>query len=293
TPHNEWDYDAVNENILVTLPIDGKLRKVVVQFNRNGFAYTMDRQTGQVLVAAPFGHENWSTGVDLKTGLPRVVAAKETSPPGRWVRDICPADIGVKDWQPAAFSPRTGLFYVPVNNICMDYLGRPVSYIAGTPYWGADMQRHPGPGGNYGAFIAWDASTGRRVWTIPEKFLVFSGALVTGSDLVFYGTVDGWFRAADARTGKVLWSKKLGSGIISPPMTYLGPDGRQFVAVVAGVGGAAMVTSSMPDFPPRGGTLYVFSLGGRAERPGTETPTAPVPARTQEQTPTNGTPGKH
>jgi lanthanide-dependent methanol dehydrogenase len=261
TPHNEWDYDGVNENILVDMPVKGQMRKVMVQFNRNGFAYTIDRTTGEVLVAKPFGHENWASGIDPHTAMPIVVPEKHTVPPGRWVRDICPADIGVKDFEPAAFSPRTGLFYVPVQNICMDYKGREVGYIAGTPYWGAQMTRHVGPGGNYGELAAFDASVGRKVWSIPEPFLVYSGALVTAGDLVFYGTVDGWFRAADARTGKVLWSRKLGSGIISAPMSYRAPDGHQYVAVAAGVGGGAMTTASQPGFPSRGSTYYVFSLG--------------------------------
>jgi PQQ-dependent dehydrogenase (methanol/ethanol family) len=262
TPHNEWDYDGVNENILVDLPINGVTRKVMVQFNRNGFAYTIDRATGEVLVAKPFGHENWASGIDPKTAMPIVVPEKHTVPPGRWVRDICPADVGVKDFEPSAFSPRTGLFYVSVQNICMDYKGREVSYIAGTPYWGAQMTRHVGPGGNYGEFIAFDAATGTKVWGIPEKFLTYSGALVTGGDVVFYGTVDGRFNAVDARTGKLLWSRKLGSGIISAPMAYRGPDGHEYVAVAAGVGGGAMVTASQPGFPARGSSYYVFTLGG-------------------------------
>jgi PQQ-dependent dehydrogenase (methanol/ethanol family) len=261
TPHNEWDYDGVNENILVDLPVSGQQRKVMVQFNRNGFAYTIDRTTGEVLVAKPFGHENWATGVDPKTAMPIVVPEKHTVPTGRWVRDICPADIGVKDFEPSAFSPRTGLFYVTVQNVCMDYKGREVSYIAGTPYWGAQMTRHTGPGGKPGEFIAFNAATGEKVWGIPETFLTYSGALVTAGDVAFYGTVDGWLRAVDARTGKVLWSRKLGSGIISAPMTYRGPDGHQYVAVAAGVGGGAMTQASQPGFPPRGSTYYVFALG--------------------------------
>lgn len=287
TPHNQWDYDGVNENVLVNLPIKGQMRKVMVQFNRNGFEYTIDRQTGEVLVAAPFGHENWALGIDSVTKMPIINPAKVTEQPGHWVKDICPADIGVKDQQPTAFSPRTGLFYVPVQNICMDYKGREVSYIAGTPYWGAQMTRHVGPGGNYGEFAAWDAATGRKVWSIPEKFLVYSGVLVTGGDVAFYGTADGWFRAVNARTGKVLWSEKLGSGIISAPMTYRAPDGHQYIAVIAGIGGAAMVTSSMPGFPARGGTLYAFALDRFIKRVG-QTPQAEL-----NPSASNGTKGKH
>ncbi len=257
--HDEWDYDAVNEDILVDLPIAGQLRHVLVTFHRNGYAYVIDRATGQVLQATNYGHQNWSTGFDLRSGHPIVNDAKTTHI-GRWTYDICPTDIGVKDFEPAAYSPRTHLFYVPVQNICMDYKGRQVSYIAGTPYWGADMKRHVGPGGNYGEFKAFDPVTGRTAWDIKEPFLVYSGILVTAGDVAFYGTVDGWFRAVDARTGQILWQFKCGSGIISNPVTYVGPDGKQYVAVMDGVGGAARVTADMPGFPPQGGTLYVFAL---------------------------------
>jgi lanthanide-dependent methanol dehydrogenase len=259
TPHDLWDYDAVNESILVDLPIAGRMRQVLVHFDRNAFGYTIDRATGEVLVAQPFSNLNWSTGVDLKTGIPDVVPEKKTHQ-GATIQNICPPDIGGKDQQPAAFSPRTGLFYVPTNNECMDYTGIESSYIAGTPYWGAQMTRHPGPGGNRGAFIAWDATTGKAVWSIPEKFLVYSGALATAGDVVFYGTVDGFFKAVDARTGQELWRFKVGSGVIGAPITYLGPDGKQYVAVLTGVGGAAGVDSHVEGYPSEGGALYVFSL---------------------------------
>ncbi len=130
------------------------------------------------------------------------------------------------------------------------------------------MTRRAGPGGNWGEFMAWDPVAGKKLWAIKEKFMVMSGALATAGDVVFYGTVDGWFRAVDAKSGKVLWSHKLSSGIISQPMTYLGPDKRQYVAVYSGVGGAAMVSSSMKGFPPRGGVLYVFSIDGESPHGG-------------------------
>ena len=259
TPHDLWDYDAVNESILADLPIGGTMRKVLVHFDRNAFGYTIDRVTGEVLVAQPFSNLNWSTGVDLKGGTPNVVESKKTHE-GVTIQNICPPDIGGKDQQPAAFSPRTGLFYVPTNNECMDYTGIEASYIAGTPYWGARMERHAGPGGNRGAFIAWDATTGKAVWSIPEKLLVYSGALVTAGDVVFYGTVDGYFKALDARTGTELWRFKTGSGVIGAPITYLGPDGKQYVAVLTGVGGAAGVDSHVDGYPNEGGELYVFTL---------------------------------
>ncbi len=263
TPHDQWDYDGVNENVLMDLSFEGKPRKVLVHFDRNAFAYTIDRTTGEVLVAKPFAHQNWAHGIDLKTGMPQVVAEMQPKP-NVTLKNVCPPDIGGKDWEPAAFSPRTGLVYAGIFNICMDVTDHPQSYIPGTPFDGMEMKRHAGPGGNWGEFMAWDPVAGKKVWSIKEQFMAMSGALATAGDVVFYGTVDGWFRAVDAKSGKVLWSQKLSSGIIGQPMTYLGPDKRQYVAIYSGVGGAAMVSSSEPGFPARGGVLYVFSIDGES-----------------------------
>lgn len=263
TPHDQWDYDGVNEDILIDGPVGGQMRKLLVHLDRNGFGYTLDRTTGRVLVAKPFGTVNWASGVDLKSGRPVLDPTKEAKV-GKKVADICPTHIGSKDWNPAAFSPRTGLVYADIFNICMDLTDHKVGYIPGTPYDGMDLTTHAGgKDRQWGAFIAWNPLTGQRAWTIPESFMTMSGVLATGGDLVFYGTGDGWFRAVDARRGKVLWSQKLGSGIIGQPMTYLGPDGRQYVAIFAGVGGVvSQVMGRKNGFPPRGGTLYVFSLDG-------------------------------
>jgi PQQ-dependent dehydrogenase (methanol/ethanol family) len=260
TPHDVWDYDAVNENILVDLPIAGRTRKALVHFDRNGFAYTMDRATGEVILAKPFVPMNWSTGVDLRTGRPQIAVGKTTEQ-GK-VSNICPSLEGGKNQQPAAFSPATGLFYVPTNNLCMDFEARPVSYIAGTPYIGGNAPEVAGPGGYRGEFIAWDATTGRKVWGIKEPYPVWGGALATKGDVVFYGTLDGWFKAANARTGEVLWKFKVGSGVVGNPMTYLGPDGKQYVAIYSGIGGdmglliAGDVAANLPyDVRERGTTL--------------------------------------
>ncbi|MBI1405292.1 MAG: PQQ-dependent dehydrogenase, methanol/ethanol family [Caulobacter sp.] len=265
TPHDQWDYDGVNENILIDGRINGATRKLLVHLDRNGFGYTLDRSTGEVLVAKPFGRLNWARGVDLKTGRPIVNDDKQAKVE-KEVQNICPTHIGSKDWEPAAFSPRTGLIYAGIFDICMDLTDHKVSYIPGTPYDGMDLKTHAGGhAGKWGEFIAWDPLTGKTVWSIPEDFMTMSGALATAGDLVFYGTTDGWFRAVDARNGKVLWSQKLASGITSQPMTFLGPDGVQYVAVVTGVGGvASQVMGKKNGFPPRGGTLYVFSLDGRS-----------------------------
>ena len=279
TPHDMWDYDAVNENILVDLPFNGQMRKALVHFDRNGFAYTMDRATGEVLLAAPFVPMNWSTGVDLTTGRPNVVESKKTGQ-GKTVKDICPSLEGGKNQQPAAFSPQTGLFYVPTINLCMDFTARAVTYIAGTPFIGGSAPETGGPGGYRGEFIAWDATTGKKIWGIKEPYPVWGGALATAGGVVFYGTLDGWFKVVDARNGKVLWQFKVGSGVVGNPVTYTGPDGKQYVAIYAGIGGdmglliAGDVAASLPyDVRERGttlpdlarwtswgGELFVFSL---------------------------------
>jgi PQQ-dependent dehydrogenase (methanol/ethanol family) len=269
TPHDQWDYDGVNENLLVDIAWQGKPRKALVHFDRNAFAYTMDRATGEVLSAQPFAYQNWSSGIDLKTGMPVVNPAMQPKPNVK-LANVCPPDIGGKDWQPSAFSPRTGLLYAGIFNICMDVTDHPQSYIPGTPYDGMEMKRYAGPGDNWGEFMAWDPVAGKKAWSVREKFMTMSGVLATAGDVVFYGTADGWFRAVDAVKGKVLWSYKLGSGVIGQPMTYVGPDKRQYVAVYSGVGGAAMVSSSMPGFPPRGSTLYVFSIDGDSMHSGAQ-----------------------
>lgn len=261
TPHDMWDYDAVNENILVDLPIGGAMRKVLVHFDRNGYAYTIDRTTGEVLLAKSFVPMNWSSSVDLSTGRPVVNPEKRTTFAPK-VLNICPSLEGGKNQQPAAFSPSTGLFYVPTNNLCMDWEMREVSYIAGTPYIGAMAPETGGPGGYRGEFMAWDATTGRKVWGIKEPYPVWGGALATAGGVVFYGTLDGWFKAVDARDGTVLWRFKVGSGVVGNPVTYTGPDGKQYVAVYSGIGGdmglliAGDVAANLPyDVRERGSTL--------------------------------------
>jgi alcohol dehydrogenase (cytochrome c) len=267
TPHDQWDYDGVNENILMDLPIQGKVRKVLVHFDRNAFAYTIDRTTGEVLLATQFAYQTWSDGIDLKTGMPMVKMHEQPKP--NIALDVCPPDIGGKDWQPSAASPRTGLVYADIFNLCMRVTDKVVGYMPSTPYDGMDMGRYAAPGGNLGEFMAWNPATGKKLWSIKEKYLTMSGVLATAGDLVFYGTIDGWFRAVDAWNGKVLWSQKLGSGIIGQPITFLGPDKRQYIAITAGVGGASKVRADVraikqAGFPPGGNTTYVFSLNGNS-----------------------------
>jgi PQQ-dependent dehydrogenase (methanol/ethanol family) len=285
SPHDLFDYDGVNENILIELPLgpDGQARKVIVHPERNGHLYILDRKTGQVLSATPFVRITSNKGVDLTTG--RLIENPEKKPQlGKVIRDIAPIHSGAKDWQPSAYSPRTGLLYMASSTMAMDFEGLQVNYIAGTPYVGADVKTYADPvepgDGSRGAFSAWDLMKKKPVWKIKESFPVWSGTLATAGDVVFYGTMEGWFKAVHARTGELLWKFKTGSGIIGQPVSYRGPDGKQYVAVLSGVGGwAGAVVSggldvrdptgavgfvgAMKDLPKhttKGGTLYVFSL---------------------------------
>ena len=279
SPHDVHDYDAVNEQILMDVPVNGQSRKVLVRPERNGYVYIMDRTNGQVLSANPFAYITSSKGVDLNSG--RLIYNEEKTPQvGKTVREICPAAPGAKDWQPSAFSPRTGLVYIPHQNLCMDEEGLEANYIAGTPYVGANVRMYAGPGGNRGEFLAWDPVKNEKVWAISENFPVWSGALTTAGDVVFYGTMDGWFKAVDAKSGTLLWQFKCGSGIIGQPVSYRGPDGKQYIAILAGVGGwsgaivaggldprdqtaALGFVGAMGDLPQhttKGGMLYVFAL---------------------------------
>ncbi|UHD47742.1 methanol/ethanol family PQQ-dependent dehydrogenase [Aureimonas altamirensis] len=248
TPHDEWDFDGVNEMILADIPVDGQERKALVHFDRNGFAYTLDRVSGELLVAKKYDPVvNWATEVVMdknsdQYGRPQVVDQYSTEFNGEDVNStgICPAALGTKDQQPAAFSPDTGMFYVPTNHVCMDYEPFRVAYTAGQPYVGATLSMYPAPNshGGMGNFIAWDASSGEIKWSIPEKFSVWSGALATGGGVVFYGTLEGYLKAVDAETGKELYSFKTPSGIIGNVTTYV-RDGQQYVAVLSGIGGWA------------------------------------------------------
>jgi lanthanide-dependent methanol dehydrogenase len=279
SPHDLHDYDGINESILLDLEWEGTPRKVLVHPERNGYVYLMDRLTGEVLYARPFHHITTSMGVDLETGR-LIYNPEKQGQVGRVTREICPASPGAKDWQPSAYSLRTRLLYIPHNNLCQDAEPTQVSYIAGTPYLGMEVRMYAGPGGHRGELTAWDVAAGREVWTIKEEFPVWSGVALTASDLVFYGTMDGWFKAVHAQTGEQLWRFKVGSGIVGQPTVYRGPDGKQYVAILSGVGGwagaivaggldardgtaALGFVNAMTDLPEhtgRGGMLYVFAL---------------------------------
>ncbi|WP_291846233.1 lanthanide-dependent methanol dehydrogenase XoxF5 [Bradyrhizobium sp.] len=286
TPHDEWDYDGVNEMILSDQQIGGTERKLLTHFDRNGLAYTMDRTNGELLVAEKYDPTvNWTTGVDMNKssptyGRPKVVDQYSTEKGGedKNTKGICPAALGTKDQQPAAYSPDTQLFYVPTNHVCMDYEPFKVSYTAGQPYVGATLSMYPPPGATHmGNFIAWDNKTGKIAWSNKEQFSVWSGVLATAGGVVFYGTLEGYLKAVDAKTGKELYKFKTPSGIIGNVTTYE-QGGRQYIAVLSGVGGwagiglAAGLTdptaglgavggyAALSNYTALGGALTVFAL---------------------------------
>jgi lanthanide-dependent methanol dehydrogenase len=281
TPFDEWDFDGINEMILADIPHKGQTRKTLVHFDRNGFGYTLDRVTGELLVAQKYDPTvNWATHVDMKSGRPQVVSKYSTAQNGPDVdtKGVCPAALGSKDQQPAAFHPKTKLFYVPTNHVCMNYEPFKVDYVAGQPYVGATLAMFPAPSshGGMGNFIAWDAGTGKIVWSKPEKFSVWSGALATAGDVIFYGTLEGYLKAVDLN-GNELFKFKTASGIIGNVFTYM-HAGKQYVGVYSGIGGWAGIGMAaglekdsdglgavggykdLQNYTDLGGVLTIFSL---------------------------------
>ncbi len=295
TPHDEWDFDGINETVLVDQKINGKMRKTIVHFDRNGFGYTLDRVTGELLVAEKFDKTvNWASHVDMKTGRPQVVDRYSTEFHGEDenTTDICPAALGAKNQQPVSYSPQTGYFYISGNHLCMNYEPFEVSYTAGQPYVGATLTMRPAQGDvltgkpdgshNLGQFTAWDATTGKIVWSNKEPFSVWSGSVATAGGVVFYGTLEGYLKAVDAKTGKELYRFKTPSGIIGNVNTWE-YNGKQYVGVLSGIGGWAGIGiaagldtgeessnseglgavgayRSLSSFTKLGGTLTVFAL---------------------------------
>lgn len=281
TPHDEWDYDGVNEMILADFKVKGKMTPALVHFDRNGFAYTMNRKTGALLVAEKYDPAvNWSDGVDLKTGLHKRVAAMSTHGNGEDVvtKDICPAALGTKDEQPASYSPQTGLFYVPTNHVCMTY--EPVSYaaggnkyVSGQAFVNANLTMYPAGAvcpdcpnnnaakDNMGNMIAWDASKGKIVWSVTEQYSVWSGVLSTAGGVVFYGNLEGWAKAVDAKSGKLLWKFKTPSGIIGNFNSWA-HNGKQYVGVLSGIGGWAGAVVAIPGLAAAPDTAALGAVGG-------------------------------
>jgi alcohol dehydrogenase (cytochrome c) len=238
TPHDEWDYDGINEMILADIKVHGQQVPALVHFDRNGFAFELNRQTGKLLLANKYDPSvNWAYSYNVAEGRPNMDPQYQTRA-GHNTKGICPASIGSKDQQPASYDPQTGYFIVPTNHWCEDYAPFNVKYKAGFPFVGAIVKMYRGPGNYGGAVIAWDPNDGKIVWTDKEHFPAWSGVVTTASGVAFYGTMDGWFKAVDTKTGELLYKQKMPSGMIGSPIVY-SYDGKEYVAMLTGVGGWA------------------------------------------------------
>jgi alcohol dehydrogenase (cytochrome c) len=263
TANDTWDYDGVNTAQLADITYKGTPYKAVVEANRNGYFYAIDRTTGKLIYAVPFTHDTSILGIKDDE------AVKNPANEPTLDKSIftCPSFLGGKNWWPGAVDPQTNVVVVPTLHACMTMSGVPVSYAAGLPFLGEtfQMKADPSSPGILGSLQALDLNTGKRIWQHKTAMPWDGGALATGSGLVFSGTPDGHLIAFDEKDGKVVWtSPQLSSGIIANPMSYQ-VDGKQYVAVWTGWGGvwplwAGPLAAPEKDIP-RGGQLYVFQLG--------------------------------
>ncbi|HEY1613602.1 MAG TPA: PQQ-dependent dehydrogenase, methanol/ethanol family [Rhizomicrobium sp.] len=277
TPGDTWDFDSTSHMILADLTIGGAMRKVIIQAPKNGFFYVIDRATGKLISAAPYAVVNWAKGIDLKTGRPI------ENPAARYkdkMAIVMPAETGAHNWQPMAFDPQTGLVYIPSMDGTAIFVPqnppvyKPRAWNTGNDFAAvskivlstiASGQTPPPP---LGYIKAWDPATQKEVWHQPMTGSWNGGLLATAGGLVFGGGADGNLAAYDAKSGQQLWKLNLTTGILAPPMSYA-VDGQQYVAVLAGWGGAGGLTnfkdpnSAISKYKTNQGRLFVFKLGGR------------------------------
>jgi PQQ-dependent dehydrogenase (methanol/ethanol family) len=271
TPDDTWDFDATQHLMLADLTIDGKARKVVMQANKNGYFYVIDRATGELISAKAFVPQTWTSGMDMKTGRPIEVpgARYETK-----VAVVAPSPTGGHNWQPMAFDPRQGLVFIPAMESALGFGDDPkFKYRPGAVNFGFDTMLLALPDEKAqlaaikaslkGELVAWDPVKQEPRWSAPHEYYWNGGVLATAGDLVFQGDATGMFTAYDSRTGKQVWSYDVGEGVIAGASTYA-IDGQQYVAVMAGYGGTGPLFQhwALPDRPRLPGRLLVFKLGG-------------------------------
>ena len=267
TPNDGWDFDGVNE--FVTFDMDGK--RMGGKADRNGYFYVNDATTGKLVNAFPFVTKTtWANGIDLKTGRPNFVPENRPGDPTAAGGDgskgksvfAAPSFLGGKNQMPMAYSPKTGLFYVPSNEWGMEIWNEPVTYKKGAAYLGAGFTIKPLYDDYIGALRAVNPKTGKIEWEVKNEAPLWGGVLTT-DDLVFWGTPEGYLKAADAKTGKVVWQFQTGSGIVAPPITWK-QDGEQYVSVVSGWGGAVPLwggeVAKKVNFLEQGGSVWTFKL---------------------------------
>ena len=261
SPNNPFDYDSVAEMILSTIDVKGKPTKVLIDANRNGFIYVLDRTNGKLIAANPYVKVNWASSIDMTTGRPVETEVSTKARAGEQV-DVWPSILGGKNWEPGSFDPKTGLAYYNTLNFGGHYKAVPAEYKEGEWFLGMDLTLGWAyPEGPRGFLKAIDPMTGKAKWEAPSDLPRFSGVLSTGGGVVFSGQLTGEFEAFDAENGKKLWSFKTGSGVEGQPITWE-QDGEQYVAVSVGVGGVYSLFSGderMASIPP-GGSLWAFKL---------------------------------
>ena len=261
SPNNPFDYDAVAEMVLADMTIEGKPTKVLMDANRNGFFYVLDRTNGKLLAANPYVKVNWATGIDMKTGRPIETDISKDAREGKKVT-VQPSILGGKNWEPMSYNPQTGLAYANTLNIGGNYKSEPAVYKQGEWYLGMDLtDLWAWPDGPRGHLKAIDPMTGKAKWEVPSDIPRFSGVLSTAGGVVFSGQLTGEFDAFDANDGKKLWSFQTGSGIEGQPVTWQ-QDGVQYIAVTSGYGGVYSIFSGDERLAnvPTGGSLWVFAV---------------------------------
>ena len=263
TPNDVYDYDAVSELILGDVKVNGKMRKTVMQLNRNGFSYVLDRADGKLLSAQPYERVNWASHIDMATGRPAETEVAQKLRAGENVK-LWPNIVGAKNWQHAAFSPKTGLLYANTNHMwsSMQMSDLELPYKPGTRWVGMkDTKFGFEPNEPHGFMSAIDPVTGKAKWQVPlNDHSNWSSMLATGSGLLFTGRHTGEFIALDADTGKQLWQYQTSSGINASPITW-SYKGKQYVTVLSGLGGLG-VRYVGPDLKnvPKGGSVWTFAV---------------------------------
>lgn len=257
TPHDVWDYDGVNEVVLVDMTVNGRTVPALIHADKNAFFYALDRRNGEFLFAKPFARQTWAKGLDLKTGRPEV---NPSAIPGPAFTPVCPGPAGAKEWNHMAYSPDTKLAYLPVVENCAMFRTGQAFFHRGLPFWGSYATSAAfGPGESHGFLRAVNSATGEEKWSIRSEHPVVSGVLSTAGNLVFWGEADGMFHATDSRSGKDLWTFNVGSGVHASPVTFaIGK--KQFIAIAAGWGG--WIDGFAPELAekPKSHTLIVFGL---------------------------------
>jgi alcohol dehydrogenase (cytochrome c) len=262
SPNDTYDYDGVNELVHADLKVGGQTKKVIMQANRNGFFYVLDRTNGKLLAANQFAKKvNWAERIDMVSGRPVPSQVDKDLRAGKKV-EVWPSAFGGKNWNPMSYSPQTGLVYANTLNFGMDYVTNKPEYKLGEWYMGVEFSpAPPKDGAAMGYLMALDPMTGKAKWEMPWKNMPsFSGIMSTAGGLVFTGSAEGELMALDAKTGKKLWHFQTSSGIISPPITWQ-HNGKQYLTMVTGSGGVyALSGDERMAAVPAGGSVWTFAL---------------------------------